>query len=89
MADRDRNVGELDRLIRVLLGLSAAIAAGLGYAAYPLGATTAAAGLLLVAFATTCLTTAVTGTCGIYGLFGIDTCGDCADNSPVKVWDAS
>ena len=61
-----RNVGQMDRGARVVLGL-ALIA---GYFAQP----EAAYGWLYIVAGAAGLATGIVGSCGIYTLFGINTC---------------
>ena len=63
-----RNVGTLDRVLRVLvvapLAVIGAVAAG----------TTTPVGLLLIAVAAIMVVTGLVGFCPLYALFGISTC---------------
>jgi hypothetical protein len=89
MGDRDRNVGQLDRLLRVPLGVSAVLLAGWILFTYPI--TTGMFVLLpLSLLAAVLLISAKTGTCGIYKLLGINTCEseDCVEDGPEESWTA-
>jgi hypothetical protein len=87
MGDRDRNVGRIDRVVRVPLGAAAVALAGWVYLTYPL-ATGIAAMLVLGVTALILLISATTGTCGIYGALGISTCEDpdCAEEGSETAW---
>lgn len=61
-----RNVGNIDRVIRLAAG------AALGYAAY---ATGGPAAIILGIAAALALITGLVGYCGLYALLGINTCG--------------
>ncbi|WP_394357402.1 YgaP family membrane protein [Halorubrum alkaliphilum] len=89
MGDRDQNVGRLDRLLRVPLGVSAAVIAGWVFIAYPLEVAVGVSVILpLALLAAILLISATTGTCGIYGVFGINTCGDevCTEADSDEAW---
>mgnify|MGYP002762977350 CR=1 FL=1 len=89
MGDRDQNVGRLDRLLRVPLGVSAAIIAGWVFITYPLELAVGVFVMLpLALLAAILLISATTGTCGIYAVFGINSCSDkaCAKDDSNKAW---
>jgi hypothetical protein len=88
MGDRDRNVGRLDRIVRVPVGGIAVLGIIWVYRTYPLHLGVVASLLLLGVVASIMLISATTGTCGIYGAVGIDTCQDCIDESPDEAWGA-
>jgi hypothetical protein len=60
-----KNVGKLDRIIRLIAG------AALGYASYAAGGTAA---IILGLAAAMAVVTGLVGFCGIYKLFGVNTC---------------
>jgi hypothetical protein len=66
----NRNVSNLDRVLRGLLVAPAAIAA-----AVVVGTLSAAAGMLLFAFAAIMLATSVIGFCPLYALLRVNTRG--------------
>jgi hypothetical protein len=85
MADRERNVGRLDRIVRAVLGT-----VGLGlmawlYLRYPLDPAIVGGLVVLGAFELVTLVGAITGTCGVYAAIGLDTC-KCASDSPAVSW---
>jgi hypothetical protein len=89
MGDRDRNVGRLDRLLRVPFGVAAAIVAGWVFMTHPFELGVGVFVVLPVALlAAILLISATTGTCGIYGAFGINTCGDevCTEADSNEAW---
>lgn len=73
MGDGGRNVGRLDRMLRVPSGMAAAVAACWVFLIYSLESEITTL-LLLVVSAVIPVMTAATGTCGIYGIFGVNTC---------------
>ncbi len=87
MGDRDRNVGRLDRTLRLPFGAAAIVAAGWVFFSFPfeIGAV---AVLLLAISAAILIISAITGTCGIYGVFGINTCAeaDCVEADSEEAW---
>lgn len=87
MGDRDRNVGRLDRMLRVPLGVALTLAATWVFLTYPSG-TGIIAVLSLVVSAAVLIISAMTGTCGIYGVFGINTCTeeDCIELDSKEAW---
>lgn len=87
MGDRDRNVGRLDRMLRVPLGVAATVAAAWVFFTYSSG-TGLVAVLLLAVSAAVLLISATTGTCGIYGAFGINTCDKevCIEVDSEEAW---
>ena len=62
-----RNVGNIDRIVRIIL------AAVFGYL-YFTGTVTGFLGILLLVLGVIFLATGLVGTCGVYALFGISTC---------------
>lgn len=60
-----RNIGGLDRVIRIMVGL------GLGYVAFITGGI---AGAIMGVAAGLSLVTGIIGWCGIYMLLGVKTC---------------
>lgn len=89
MGDRDRNVGQLDRLIRVPLGMIAVIAVAWIYLRYSVQPGTIALMLLFGSIMLIMFTSAATGTCGIYRSLGIDTAPESVDSSPDQTWGQS
>lgn len=87
MGDKNRNVGRIDRAVRVPLGAAAIALGGWVYLTYPL-ATGIVAMLLLGVTALVLLISATTGTCGIYGALGINTCDDpnCVEDGSETAW---
>lgn len=87
MGDKDRNVGQIDRLIRVPFGMAAAVATIQVLLTYSLETAIVPATVLGIS-AVILLMTAVTGTCGIYGVLGINTCSeeDCVENGSKEAW---
>jgi hypothetical protein len=60
-----KNVGGIDRVIRIIAGLA------LGFAAYRTGG---AAAMILAAAGVIALVTGLVGWCGLYTLLGVKTC---------------
>ena len=87
MGDRDRNVGRLDRMLRIPVGVAAVVAAAWVFFSFP-SEMGAVAVLLLAISAAILLISATTGTCGIYGVFGIDTCTEetCLEADSEEAW---
>lgn len=68
----DKNVGEVDKLVRIALGAVSGIASLAvlgGMLALP-----NVAALVLGVVSLILLGTALTGTCGLYSVLGVDTC---------------
>jgi len=89
MGDRSQNVGRLDRLLRVPLGVFAIVIVGWVFMTYPLGVALGLSVILpLALLAANLLISAATGTCGIYGVFGINTCADevCTEADSAEAW---
>lgn len=89
MGDRDRNVGQLDRVLRVPFGVASAIVASWVFVTHPLELGIGVFVVLPVALlAAILLISAATGTCGIYGVFGINTCNNktCIEPNSNKAW---
>jgi len=68
----ERNVGNLDRIVRIALGVLAAIAGAAAIGGY--WAAGAAVGALTVAVGAVLVVTGATQRCPIYAGAGIDTC---------------
>lgn len=88
MGDRDRNVGQLDRILRVPFGVALIIIAGWVFT-YPLEVAVGVSVMLTLALlAAILLISATTGTCGIYAVFGINTCSDkaCTEADSDEAW---
>lgn len=84
MGDRDRNVGRLDRILRIPFGVASAVVASWVFIVHPFEPRVVAFVVLPVALlAAILLISAITGTCGIYSVFGINTCDEesCTDYS--------
>ena len=87
MGDRDRNVGRLDRMLRIPLGAAAIVAAAWVFFTFP-SEMGAVAVLLLAISAAILIISAITGTCGIYGVFAINTCTEetCTEADSEEAW---
>ena len=72
-----KNVGRIDRAVRIVLGASLAIVGVLGYAGLVglafLGIGQALAGVVIALVGVVLLATGATGVCLVYGLLGVDT----------------
>jgi uncharacterized membrane protein HdeD (DUF308 family) len=68
----ERNVGDLDRIVRIALGVLVAIAGVAALGGY--WAAGAAVGALIVAVGAVLVVTGTTQRCPIYAGAGIDTC---------------
>jgi hypothetical protein len=85
MADRDRNVGRLDRMVRGVLGTVGVGVMAWVYLTYPLDPAVVGALVALSVFELVTIVGAITGTCGVYAAIGLDTC-KCASDSPAVSW---
>ncbi len=70
-----KNVGNADRVIRIVIGIAA-------LAAFFLGLVEGALGIVALVVAVAMLGTAAMGWCGAYTLFGIKTCPVGEDSQP-------
>jgi hypothetical protein len=89
MGDRDRNVGQLDRILRVPFGVAAITIGSWVFITYPLELAVGVSVMLpLALLAAILLISATTGTCGIYAVFGINTCSDkaCTEADSNEAW---
>jgi hypothetical protein len=63
----EKNVGDVDKAVRVVVALAAFYAFGTGMVGAPLSYIVALVGIAMMG-------TAIFGTCGLYSILGINTC---------------